>query len=325
MAHFPMREHVSGARDHSKPARKLRVGTGQAIAHHGELLQGVFPDSSGRLHRALATLPLADRVARVTFWPDDMQTIATRPLGRSKAALAARLALDLFGYPGITGSVTIESTVPLSCGFGSSTADVVATIRAVADAARAQISRPTLCRLAVAAEIATDAIVFETQAVLFAHREGTVLEYLAGDVPPIIVVGFACPDDAPIETIDTPPARYASQEIEVFRVLRGLLRRAIAKQDVALLGHVSTTSARINQRHFPKRRFDDLKRMSEIAGGCGIQVAHSGTRMGILIDARLKDRLERAAAITRQASAEGFVDIICFTVGADALDLSVAQ
>ena len=32
-------------------------GFGQVNGHHGEILQGVFPDDAGRLHRGLVTLP----------------------------------------------------------------------------------------------------------------------------------------------------------------------------------------------------------------------------------------------------------------------------
>ncbi|KJF71795.1 kinase [Agrobacterium arsenijevicii] len=262
-------------------------------------------------------MPLPGKTSHVTFWPDNGKGIRTRPEGRSKAARAARLALDELGHPGAEGSLTIESAIPHGCGYGSSTADVVASIRAVAAAARAQISRSTICRLAVAAEVATDAIVFEGQAVVFAHRQGVVLEYLPGDYPPLYVVGFASPDDAPVETVEMPPAHYSGTEIETFRMLRGHLRHAIAQQDAHSIARVATASARINQRHLPKRRFDDFLRLAETGGACGVQVAHSGNRMGILLDARDDDSADRAESIARAAQKDGFTDIIRFAVNAD--------
>ncbi|WP_250954476.1 hypothetical protein [Rhizobium sp. CG5] len=72
----------------------------------------------------------------------------------------------------------------MGCGYGSSTADVVARIDAIAAAAHAQINRTTLRSLAVVAETATEAIAFGGQTVRFAHREGRVLDYLPGDDPP---------------------------------------------------------------------------------------------------------------------------------------------
>jgi uncharacterized protein involved in propanediol utilization len=35
----------------------LTCSTGSAPAHHGEILQGAFPDSQGRPRRALVTVP----------------------------------------------------------------------------------------------------------------------------------------------------------------------------------------------------------------------------------------------------------------------------
>lgn len=300
-----------------RASRSLQVGYGKAMAHHGEILQGVFPEGDGRLHRGLLTLPLPGKQSHVTFWPDDGPGIRTRPEGRAKAARAARLALDALGHPDVQGCLTIESTIPLGCGYGSSTADVVASIYAIAAAARAQISRMTLCRLAVAAETATDAIAFAGQAVLFAHREGRVLDYLPGDYPPLYVIGFSASEDKPVDTVDMPPARYTSTEIETFRVLRGHVRHAIAQQDPRSLGRVATASARINQGYLPKRRFGDLVRLAQTGGGLGVQVAHSGNRMGILLDARDESAADRAENIARAAETEGFTNIIRFAVNAD--------
>lgn len=298
-------------------SRSLQVGYAKAMAHHGEILQGVFPDEDGKLHRGLLTLPLPGKVSHVTFWPDDGLGIRTRPEGRSKAARAARLTLDELGHPDADGSLTIESTIPLGCGYGSSTADVVASICAVAAAARSQISRTTICRLAVAAETATDAIAFGGQAVLFAHREGTVLEYLPGDYPPLYVIGFSASEDEPVDTLGMPPAHYTGTEIETFRMLRGHLRHAVAKQDAQSIARVASVSARINQGYLPKRRFDDLLRLAQNGGARGVQVAHSGNRMGILLDARDGGSADRAESIARAAQTEGFTDIIRFAVNAD--------
>lgn len=301
--------------------RPLRVGVGRAIAHHGELLQGVFPDETGRLHRGLLTLPCPRGESIVTFWPDDGKNIRTRPAGRSKAAKAAMLTFQELGHRYASGNLTIETTIPVGYGYGSSTADVVAAIRAAAAAAGAELRRSMICRLAVAAETASDAIVFGEQAVLFAHREGTVLEYFPGEYPPVHVIGFVSRDDAPIDTLTFAPARYDSSEIESFRVLLGLARHAIGNQDARLLGHVATVSARINQRYLPKRHFEELSRISEEVGACGVQVAHSGNLMGVLIDAKEPNAAGRAGAAATAARDRGFTDIVRFSVNVDGAPL----
>lgn len=301
--------------------RSLRVSVGRGIAHHGELLQGVFPDDEGRLHRGLLTLPFPRAESIVTFWPDHGRDILTRPAGREKAAKAAMLTFQEFGHSQVGGCLTIENSIPIGYGYGSSTADVVAAIRAAAAAIGAELHRSRICRLAIAAETASDAIVFGEQAVLFAHREGRALEYFPGDYPPLYIVGFSSRDDPPIDTLALTPARYDGSEIESFRVLRGLARHAIGKQDVELLGYVATASARINQRHLPKRYFEDLLRISEEVGGCGVQVAHSGNLMGILIDAREGDAVYRVGAAAAAARDRGFGDVVRFSVNVDGRSL----
>ncbi|CDI11936.1 GHMP kinase [Agrobacterium pusense] len=301
----------------TRASRPLRVGVGRAIAHHGELLQGVFTDDEGRLHRGLVTLPLPQVESIATFWPDNGEDIRTRPANRSKAAYAARLAFQELGCSQATGCLTIETSIPMGYGYGSSTADVVAAIRAAAAASNSVLHRSSICRLAVAAETASDALVFDEQAVIFAQREGRVIEYLPGDFPPLYVVGFRSNDDTTIDTLGMAPVRYESTEIETFRVLRGLIRRAIREQNAPLLGRVSTASATINQRYLPKRYFGVLRQICGDSGGCGVQVAHTGPLMGVLVDAKASDAMRRTAVIAASARDLGFTNIVSFAVNVD--------
>lgn len=262
----------------------LRIGTGRATGHHGELLQGVFEGSDGRLHRGLMTLPMAREVSVATFWPRPDGTISTRPENRTKAARAAKLALTHLGLAQAGGDLTIESSIPVGHGYGSSTADVVAAIRAVADAAGTTLRSDTICRLASEAEGASDAIAYEDQTVLFAQREGRAIEHLGGELPPLIVIGIRalC---APIDTLALPRARYSTFEIEMFRALRGAARRAVLYQDPRLLGKLASCSAWISQRHLPKPKFHEFVQLAEVHGACGVQVSHSGTLIGAIFDA----------------------------------------
>lgn len=297
--------------------RAMLVGTGQASAHHGELLQGVFEDDSGRLHRGLITLPFAALKAIATFWPRQHPGIKTRPANRTKAARAAELTLRHLGVEGGGGDLTIESAIPIGHGYGSSTADVIATVRAVAASAGVTLHHSSVARLAVAAEGASDAIGFGEWALLFAHREGHIIEHFGAEFPPLAVVGFRGSNDPPIDTLGFPRARYDSEEIETFRVLRGLAYRAIRQQDPRLLGRVATVSAHISQRRLRKPRFDAVRQIAEDHGACGIQVAHSGTLIGVLWDADAPDTARRAAALTKKVRNAGFGGIVTFALGVD--------
>jgi mevalonate kinase len=78
------------------------------------------------------------------------------------------------GISNISCRLRIASDIPMGHGYGSSTADVIASIRAAAAALGTKLLPSAISRLAVAAEIAADAIAFEAEALLFAQREGLV-------------------------------------------------------------------------------------------------------------------------------------------------------
>lgn len=288
--------------------QQQRSGIATAIAHHGELVQGVFQDDGGRLHRALVTLPLTKLRSNAIFTQTESSALTTYPASKSKAAAATRLALKHLGRKQ-GGVLSIRSAIPVGHGYGSSTADAVAAIRAVAAAHDVHLSPSRIALLAVAAEQASDAIAFDDQAILFAQREGRVLEHFGGSLPPLLVVGFKANGGLPIDTLRLPPARYSSTEIQQFQVVRALVSRAVRYQDPYCAGRAATVSAQISQRHLPKQSFNQVIAIAEQVGACGIQVAHSGSLIGVLFDqagTNVRGRARRAAAAARQA---GFSDV----------------
>jgi uncharacterized protein involved in propanediol utilization len=293
-------------------------GYGHCHAHHGELLQGAFwldgPHRSAT--RALVTLPYPDVGTSAVAWllPGDSSVSVRAATNqgatnqgatnqgatnqgasgeRPKAVLAARLALAELRVPGGV-RVELTSEVPVGWGLGSSTADVVATVRAVADAAGQELPPAALARLVVAAERASDAVMFGEEVTLFAHREGRVLATLGTALPPLVVVGCNTADGAGVDTLAHPPADYTTAELDQLGHLLGMLRRAVRTGDARLLGAVAGRSAAINQRFLPMPVLGELHKVAESSGAVGVQVAHSGTVAGLLYDGA-DPRAERLA------------------------------
>jgi uncharacterized protein involved in propanediol utilization len=294
-----------------------RTGIGQAPAHHGEILQGVFDDAHGQLRRGLVTMPMPGHGSHVSFSPRDDVGITVEPAGMTKSARAAELALRHV-FPGEDrppgGVLKVHHDVMPAVGMGSSTSDVVATIRAVADCAGTRLPEATVARLAVEAETASDSIMIEDQVVLFAQRDGVTIETLGVCLPPLVVVG--CDTEGSgigVETLAHPAAVYDDDEISAFRVLRTALRRAVVCDDLVLLGQVATASARINQRYLKAGHFDDLIEICRCTGGVGVQVAHSGTIAGVMFDgtdADVTKRVDRCECLLAEC---GVVPGITFT------------
>jgi uncharacterized protein involved in propanediol utilization len=273
------------------------VGTYRVEAHHGEILQGVF-DSGGRLLRGLATLPCPLYSTGATFVPTGARGVSVWPAWRTKAKRAAELTLARLGNPVSGGRLDITADIPLCRGFGSSTADVIAAVGAVLAFTGRVLSTAEVGALAVAAETASDALMYGRRAVLFAHRGGELIEDLGTELMPVAVLGFGTSEDGRgVDTLNLAPARYSSWEIEAFRPLRGMLRRAVETADVGLLGRVATASTLLNQRHLPVPKLAEILRIAEDVGAAGLQVAHSGDVAGLLFDPadpEVRSRLDQA-------------------------------
>lgn len=260
------------------------TGVGRARAHHGEILQGIFA-VEGTLVRGLVTLPCPrfEAEASVVLHPG-RRVVDVAPAWKVKARCAARLTLDALGLQETGARVVVHGEIPVRRGFGSSTSDVVATIRATCSAAGSRLGEAAVAKLAVQSEAASDPLMFD-RAVLFGQRDGVVLEDFGVPFPALEVLGFSTTGhETGVSTNDFPPACYAPDEVEEFEVLRLRLRDSLARGDVSALGLVATESARLNQRHLPVALLDELARIAHRAGAAGLQVAHSGDVAGLLFD-----------------------------------------
>ena len=263
----------------------MRTGTGRAHGHHGEILQGAFR-SGGEVRRGLVTLPCPSywSKATVALEGDTAARLSVRPAWKTKARRAVALVLDALGVEGLGGVVRVASNIEPGRGCGSSTSDVTAAIHATLDATGRFLPSAAIARLAVAAEGASDAT-FWDRPVLFAQRQGLVIEDFGSPLPRLEVLAFAtAPDGVGIDTLALPAPRYGEDEIERFEGLRAELRGALARSDARGIAAVATHSARLNQRYLPQPGFDEIAALAPRVGAIGIQVAHSGEVGGMLFE-----------------------------------------
>ncbi|WP_121745245.1 GHMP kinase [Streptomyces sp. E2N166] len=294
-------------------------GTGRAACHHGEILQGVFLDERRRAVHALVTLPMNGPGSTARFVhrpgsPPDEVTVA--PAGRTKAQAAAVLAVRECAARRDTepcgGELTLTGDLPVGLGMGSSTSDVIATVRAVADSWGVLLPAGTIARIAVRAEGASDPLMHGARPLLFAQREGRVLEVLGSALPPAVVVGCALAGGAPIDTLSL-PALHHDDDLAAYGHLRRMLRRAVADVDTALLGRVGTASARLRQRVLRHQEFPALTGIADSTGAVGVQIAHSGNVAGVLYDPRTPGLHHRLRRCTRALDREGITPTRTFT------------
>ncbi|MCH4561195.1 uncharacterized protein involved in propanediol utilization [Mesorhizobium sp. USDA 4775] len=261
----------------------MNATTSLAIGHHGEILQGVFRDDSRRLHRGLVSLPFAHRFSIARVRPSSDRGMTVVPDYKKKSLAAVQVLCRELGYVGPGFELSIRSNIPEGYGLGSSTADIVAALRAVARFLGHRLTARAEFRIAVEAETASDSTMFTGPARLVCHREGTVLERYVGGLPAFSLLSVNVAPDDPVDTLAFPAARYTEDEIEEFDRLRIMMRRAISKQDLSLLGEIATRSSVLNQRQLPQPHFDEIREIARPLKAAGVQVAHSGRMVGIML------------------------------------------
>jgi uncharacterized protein involved in propanediol utilization len=281
-----------------------QAAAGVAFGTFGELLQGRLPGSDLDF---LVTSPIVRRSV-ATFWFDkqhgDMEVV---PAFKVKSLRAAELTLARCGQSA-GGILMIDSDLPVGKGFASSSADLVATIRAVGQAAGIAVT-PALTEDVLRQIEPSDGVMYPGS-VAFYHREVRLHSRL-GFLPPLTIVGVD--EGGEVDTVgfnQIPKSFTLAEECE-YAGLLDIATKAIQAGDVATIGHVATRSALLNQRLNPKRLLSAVLEISSQIGGVGVMTAHSGTTVGILLDEKDPDyprRLHRAAAACAALAAHVSID-----------------
>ncbi|MFL6122872.1 kinase [Actinophytocola sp.] len=254
----------------------LRHGAGISFGTFGELLQGALP---GPDQDFLVTLPIVRwSTARLTLLPD-ADELRVEPAHKHKSLRIARSVLACHGVaPG--GRLLVTSQLPEGKGMASSSADLVATIRATGKAIGRRIT-PRTAEAFLRTIEPTDGLMYR-DVVAFYHRRVELYRCLAAP-PPLTIVGVD--EGGQVDTVSFNATRtpITTGERREYARLLDLLAVALACGDLATVGRVATRSAELNQARCPKRYLDRLRELCRQVGGLGVVVAHSGTVLGILI------------------------------------------
>lgn len=283
----------------------------RCIAQHGELIQGQLQDHNQRCRRFLISLPCDRLCSTVTFAPVFGERLTVEPVHKMKICKVVELTLQKFGFSQLGGTILVESNITEGKGYGSSTADCVAGALAAAAAVDRNLTDDEVAEVVVAAEIASDNLMF-SRAVLFAHREGVVLEELGPRLPRLEVLGIDTDMGGWVDTLDFDPATYDQCQLDRFGALVAGVRRAIRDQDLALLGRMATSSAVINEQFLPKPMFSELHRLAQCVNALGIAVAHSGTVLSFLFDPSDSNMEDKTELVCKELELLGITNVLRF-------------
>jgi len=212
-----------------------------------------------------------------------------------KTAAAVKATLTYLGRDDLRVQVSVNNPIPRSKGLGSSSADVAAAIAATGMALGKELSPQDVALLAVSVE-PTDGVMFPGLA-LFDHREGKKMEVL-GAPPPMELV--ALDFGGTVDTLEFNQTNrrqaWESVALETKEAL-GLVRSGILNCDPDLVGRGASISARSGQQVLLKPELPRVMDFAADVGAVGVNVAHSGTMIGVLLDARHR----RGLSVYKQA------------------------
>ncbi len=268
------------------------IGTATALAPGtcGELVQGM----TGGVD-FLVTCPI-NQFARATVTLRSGRTdgeggMVTGVDHLPKTRRAVELALSEIARMGGVGNpaagVMVSSPLPVGKGMGSSSADIAAAVGAVGIAAGVTLAPERIARIALSVE-PTDGVMLPG-VVLMDHRRGRILDYL-GTPPPLEVI--VIDRGGQVDTLEFNQIDRTRQWQEVesrTEEALDLVRAGIRHDDAELVGRGATISARAG--HPPGAGPWVERALTCVAGmraAVGVNVAHSGTVVGILLDARLR-------------------------------------
>ncbi|MDD3115583.1 MAG: GHMP kinase [Anaerovibrio sp.] len=219
------------------------------------------------------------------------RTSAKTGLG-SKAAVALKTTVNYMGCDSFPLGLSLESQLPTGKGMAASTADIVAVIQAVSAAIDEELEPEEIAELAAGIE-PTDGI-FYPGIVQMNYMTGELIKSY-GNAPKMIIAMFDTGGE--INTIEFHSEYHGHDDSpkELLDAIDQLDENFSAVQ----IAKVATLSAMANQRLVPKPQLEEIIDYAKSLGALGVNVAHSGTMMGVLFasDESMKKVLDAAKMI----------------------------
>lgn len=258
-----------------KAPSAIRRGIGKSHGTFGEFLQGVLPDNKD----FLVTFPVQQFSECEFISLPENEVLLVYPSNKYKSHQLAIKILTFFDKP-VGGRLNLSSCIQQGKGLASSSADMIATSRAIEDYFGLYIPIALLENFMREIE-PSDGIMYPG-VVVYYQKEVRLREYL-GNCPPLTIL--ALDETGEVDTIafnqlDKP---FNNADKLQYEELLNKVILAFKENDLKLLGDVTTQSTILNQKLLPKKTLNDVLDICRKINGLGIVTAHSGTYIGILI------------------------------------------
>ena len=249
---------------------------------------GICPASCGEFVQGIL-----DNEEYLSSYAIDMFSIASLEekkedinLGSKKSRKAIEKVFEKFNIPieeSKNISLDLKSNIPIGKGMASSTADIGATIKATLSILNKKLNDEEISLIASEIE-PTDSIILYKNSI-FNPVNGRVKKYLSSfDNGRVIIL-------EPKEILETKIIRsnpnYLNIKLENKSIIKksfNLLEKGLENNDLKLIGEACTLSSLANENIHKKPYLNEIIEISQNMNAYGVNIAHSGTVIGILID-----------------------------------------
>jgi len=259
--------------------------------HYGEVLQGIFPSFS-LTNRCVITFPI--KINNDKIMPDNdfikytslynyISYTKNKKLKINKKKFSKSFKIiknyeKMFDKK-ITGSFNYHSNIPTEKGLGSSSIDLLSTLKIIEIIQKQKIPKNEIYRMCCEIE-PTDPLL-EKKITIFSTISGDIVHLSKLKFPPIKIFSFDTSNNKKglsTNTVKTP--KYKKNELEFFDKSFSKIKN-MKKFNFKVFKDISFNSLKINQNYYPKKKFDKILEITKKIKNCLLIGAHSGTLIGV--------------------------------------------
>lgn len=259
-----------------------RAGVGFCPASFGELLQGVLPGQQKFLVNLRIRRGSRVKVKLVSplYSAEKEVQIAVSYQSYPKTYKLLRNVLaDLGSHDDCL--FEIQSDVPVGKGLSSSTADMVAAVRGLAQAASVAFREDYIGRVITEIE-PNDGLQYQGTAA-YHHTSGQLIECLDW-VPPFRILGVDFGGIVDTVSFNQKKIEFSAAQMERYKCLLQDILDALRARDSRAVAAIASESTRLWQAFRPRDEMEEMFEIQAATGGLGVVNAHSGTHLGLLYD-----------------------------------------
>lgn len=244
----------------------------------GELIQGMMGEVN-----FLVTCPV-NCYSLVSINKNNSGDISINIPGKIKLLSAVKETIKMFNLDNESGyEIILESDLPIGKGMASSTADMTAAIIATGILNNKYLSENEIAKILLKIE-PSDGIFYQG-IVAFDHIHGSYYEKVGDAFPAkFLIYDYGGEVDTIKFNSDPDLKKKNIEKIPVIEKAYFMIKESFLNNDIEKLGKAITLSSLENQKILYKENLEDIIRLALSFDAYGVNIAHSGTLIGILND-----------------------------------------